>query len=198
MRKLWGILWMLAGFLLVLGGVLLFLNNSQENRGAQDYSHDAMHAISQEFSSVPEATSSDNALPEPVMTETMIDGYGYIGYLMIPDLELELPVMATWDDDRLQLSPCRYSGSTAGEDLVIVAHNYAAHFGRLKEHSVGAPVNFMDMDGRLWQYRVVATEILSAEAVEEMTSGSYDLTLFTCAPNRTHRVTIRCDEILEF
>ena len=77
-------------------------------------------------------------------------------------------------------------------------HNYAAHFGRLKELSVGAPVNFMDMDGRLWQYRVVATEILSAEAVEEMTSGSYDLTLFTCASNRTHRVTIRCDEILEF
>ena len=62
---------------------------------------------------------------------------------------------------------------------------------------MGAQVNFTDMDGKLWQYRVVATEILSAEAVEEMTSGAYDLTLFTCAPNRTHRVTIRCETVQE-
>ena len=194
MRKLWGILWMLTGLLLVLGGVLLFLNNSQEDQIAQDFSQDAIGAIRQELSPIPKATCSDNNPVETLMTETMIDGYGYIGYLMIPDLELELPVMATWDDDRLQLSPCRYSGSTAGADLVIVAHNYAAHFGRLKELSMGAQVNFTDMDGKLWHYRVVASEILSAEAVEEMTSGAYDLTLFTCAPNRTHRVTIRCDK----
>ena len=197
MRKFLGILWMLAGLTLVLGGVLLFLNNSQEDQTARDFSQDALGAIRQELSPVPEPEGSDCEPVDPTMTETMIDGYVYIGYLMIPDLELELPVMSNWDYDRLRLSPCRYSGSTTGEDLVIVAHNYSAHFGRLKELSVDAQVQFVDMDGRLWQYRVVATEILSAEAVGEMTSGVYDLTLFTCDSNRTHRVTIRCDEFLK-
>ena len=38
-----------------------------------------------------------------------------------------------------------------------------------------------------------ASDLLPATAVEEMTAGDYDLTLFTCTANRTHRVTVRCD-----
>ena len=56
---------------------------------------------------------------------------------------------------------------------------------------------FADMDGKVWKYQVVATDVLPADAVEEMTSGEYDLTLYTCATNRTHRITIRCDLVEE-
>ena len=101
--------------------------------------------------------------------------------------------MSEWDMKRLQISPCRYAGSTRGENLVIMAHNYKSHFGRLSQLSIGAEIWFVDMDGEQWNYKVVAIDVLPAEAVEEMTAGEYDLTLFTCAPNRTTRVTVRCD-----
>ena len=130
-----------------------------------------------------------------VMTEKIVNGYANIGYLTIPDLNLELPVMSGWDNRRLQIAPCRYSGTLRGEDLVIMAHNFASHFGYLPQLSVGSRLQFSDMDGNIWDYEVAAKDVLAAESVEEMTAGEYDLTLFTCAKNRTHRITIRCNLI---
>ena len=38
---------------------------------------------------------------------------------------------------------------------------------------------------------------LQPEAIAEMESGEYPLTLFTCTTNRTNRITIRCDKVTE-
>ena len=75
-------------------------------------------------------TTPDATLPDPYdpeMTVVEIDGYGYVGVLTIPTLELELPVMSEWDAARLKIAPCRYSGSTKTRDLVIAGHNYTTH-----------------------------------------------------------------------
>lgn len=129
------------------------------------------------------------------MRPELIDGYEYIGYLSIPSLGLDLPVMADWDYPRLKLSPCRYVGSTKTDDLVIAAHNYDRHFGRLSQLTGGEEVYFIDMDGVLSSYEVVETSILMPTDIEEMTSGDYDLTLFTCTYGGKSRVTVRCNRI---
>ena len=38
-------------------------------------------------------------------------------------------------------------------------------------------------------------DILEATAIEEMTSGAYDLTLFTCTYGGTSRVTVYFDKV---
>ena len=115
---------------------------------------------------------------------------------MVPVLLVpELPVMAEWDDTRLKLAPCRYSGSTKTDDLVIAAHNYARHFGGLQTLQPGDAVWFTDMDGVVTAYEVAAVEVLQPTAVEEMTAGEYDLTLFTCTYGGRSRVTVRCDRV---
>ena len=129
------------------------------------------------------------------MKEVIINGYAYIGYLSIPELELELPVMADWDYKRLRRAPCRYMGSVRGEDLVIMAHNYATHFGNLSKLAEGDRVLFTDMDGNVTVYEVVAHDILDPQAVEEMTSGDFDLTLFTCTYGGANRVTVYCQQV---
>ena len=210
MRRLAGVLFMLLGAILLFSSGYLLLNNRQEDLTAQVFAEDVMPQIydqihsaqnsalnDQETDTVPEVTENIPAellKPEDlVMTEKTIKGYSYIGYLSIPELKLDLPVMSGWDSKRLQISPCRYTGTLKGEDLVVMAHNYRSHFGRLSQLSVGSDVQFVDMDGKVWYYEVVAMDVLAAESVEEMTSGEYDLTLFTCAKNRTHRVTVRCN-----
>ena len=50
------------------------------------------------------------------------------------------------------------------------------------------------MDGLATRYEVTATEVLNPTAVEDMTSGEYDLTLFTCTYGGENRITVRCDE----
>ena len=49
------------------------------------------------------------------------------------------------------------------------------------------------MDGVTYEYAVVTKDILDPTAVEEMTAGEYDLTLFTCTPGGASRVTVYCD-----
>ena len=76
---------------------------------------------------------------------------------------------------------------------VLMAHNYDRHFGRLAELTEDDPVVFTDMDGIVTTYEVVGQDILSPYAVEEMTSGDFDLTLFTCTYGGQSRVTVYCD-----
>lgn len=142
----------------------------------------------------PEAAPS----PEPVEKEILpmdtveIDGNLYIGFLTIPDLQLELPIMADWNYDRLNIAPCRYSGTIAGGDLVIAAHNYPYHFGRLMDLSLGAEILFTDVNGVSTRFSVAELEVLPPTAVEDMIAGDYDLTLFTCTYGGATRFTVRC------
>ncbi len=127
------------------------------------------------------------------MTEATVNGQVYIGYLYLPSLALKLPVMSTWSYPKLRMAPCRYSGSTNTNDLVILAHNYPRHFGHLKDLSVGDLVFFTDMDGILFQYEVMDVEVLPPNSVVEVVDGEYDLTLFTCTYGGKSRVVVRCE-----
>ena len=142
--------------------------------------------------------TAESYIPESVedeMPEVVIEGNAYIGYISIPTLSLELPVMTDWSCEQLQSAPCRYSGTVKGNDLVIMEHNYWVHFGQLSKLAVGDTVPFTDINGITTYYAVAAKDILSAYAVEEMTAGEYDLTLFTCNYSGQSQVTVRCDKI---
>ena len=123
-----------------------------------------------------------------------IDGEVYIGTLDIPALELSLPVMSEWSYPKLKLAPCRYKGSAYRNDLIICAHNYNSHFGRLKELEPGDEIVFTDADGNAFFYSVVTTETLAPTAIDEMESSGWDLTLFTCTIGGAKRVTVRCKQ----
>ncbi|MDO5400562.1 MAG: sortase [Eubacteriales bacterium] len=144
--------------------------------------------------SIPDMELPDYVLcPEMEMPEKLLNGRAYIGTLEIPALALELPVISRWSYPAFQVSPCRYQGSAYTDDLILAAHNYPAHFGRIKELNVGDRLSFTDMDGNVFSYQVVAREILEPEDVEAMEAGGYALTLFTCTLGGQHRVTVRCD-----
>ena len=206
MRNKIGKLFMLLGSLLILGSLVLFFRNIQESSDAEHQSNEVLAEIRQELQVIDEGSLGETEIiPEiPVellteedltMTEVLIDGHAYIGYLSIPDLGLELPIMSDWSYKQLKIAPCRYDGTLRGKDLVIMAHNYKTHFGKLSKLPLGTTVIFTDMDSNAWQYEIVAIDVLEPTAVEEMTAGEYDLTLFTCTPGGKYRVTVRCMKI---
>jgi len=135
--------------------------------------------------------------PEMNMPEAEIDGWAYIGYLEICDLAAELPVITEWSYSGLNVAPCRYSGSAYTNNLVLAAHNYESHFGKLNELSPGSMIIFTDIDGNNFLYEVSLIETLLPTDVEEMTSGEWDLTLFTCTLGGASRVTVRCEQVYE-
>ena len=135
--------------------------------------------------------------PEIEMLEEEIDGTAYIGVLELPALELTLPVISRWNEENGRIAPCRYAGSAYSDDLVICAHNYTGHFGRLSSLSVGDEIRFTDMEGNLFSYTVSEFEVIDGKAIEDMHAGEWDLTLFTCTMSGTARITVRCEKTNE-
>lgn len=152
---------------------LLFVHNRQEDAQAGQEAESLLESVEAviEAQAVRKPSPSPGVSPspapvDPTMPTVTIDGYDYIGYVEVPVLGLKLPVMAEWDYDRLKIAPCRQFGSTRTDDLVIAAHNFESHFGRLKELTGGETVIFTDMDGVVSTYSVTRLETLNPNSVE--------------------------------
>ena len=76
--------------------------------------------------------------------------------------------------------------------MIVVGHNDSSHSGNLKQLHEGDAVFFEDADGNRFHDEVAEIEILSPDAVEEMTDGDGDLPRFTCTLDGGSRVTVRC------
>ena len=126
------------------------------------------------------------------MPVVVVDGVAYIGILEIPALELTLPVTGEWSYDRLKIALSRYAGSAYLDNLVIMGHNYPAFFKNLGDLRPGDEICFTDADGNVFSYTVADLEQLRAVQVEDMITGDWDLTLFTCTPGGQLRIAVRC------
>ena len=133
--------------------------------------------------------------PNMDMPVKQIDGKDYIGIISIPSIDRELPVFNQWSYPNLKTAPCRYVGSAYLDNMVICAHNYDIHFGSLKYLNYGDTVTFTDMDGNVFTYKVIEIETLDPYAIDKMTTGDWDLTLFTCTIGGATRVTVRCERM---
>jgi len=209
MRRKFGTLMMVLGVLLMAASASLMIFNHRAQQQAKNAAEEILPLLTAQIPTesdaepdityviaptIPAAVAEESHPPRE-MAVADIGGYGYIGYLSIPSLGLELPVMADWSYPQLRIAPCRYSGNLFADDLVIMAHNYWGHFGQLSKLNAEDTVLFTDMEGTQHTYQVVLTDLLTPGAVEEMTSGDFDLTLFTCTYGGQNRVTIRCDHI---
>lgn len=190
---------MALGTVLVLAALSLFLWNRWEDARAGVVIEEIQPAVEEyiETAGGEENTGETSGSDSLEMAVAEIDGYEYVGYISIPALGLDLPVMSSRSYEQLKIAPCRYYGSTKTGNLVIAAHNYSRHFGNIKDLSQGDAVSFTDMEGTVTRYEVEEIDTLSPTAVEEMTDSGYALTLFTCTYGGQSRVTVRCSRVSE-
>lgn len=136
--------------------------------------------------------------PDKEMPVIKIDGNYYIGVITIPALDLSLPVMEDWSDEKLKISPCRYAGSLYQKNLVIAGHNYQRHFSGIRTLPIGSEIVFTDADGNEFRYTVVASDVMNPEETDRMLEeGAWDLTLFTCNYGLGTRYAVRCQMVEE-
>ena len=195
-----GTAWINVGLLLIAAALFLSAYNEVASREARD---SAQQVIVQLCETLPTETAAGAEETEaPSVPEYLLDadrempvqtinGQDYIGVLSIPSLELELPVISQWDYPSLKVAPCRYSGSLYQDNLIICAHNYASHFGKIKNLRVGDTAIFTDMDENVVSFQLAAQETIQPEDLEAMEAGDWDLTLFTCTVGGQSRVTVR-------
>ena len=207
-KTVFGVLILLLGFAMIcLCGYLIF-RNEQESRAAAQAVTDDLPQLKEQIAAqagdpdntlyqrflLGDAYSSADTAPDEADTVIPLDGYSYLGYLTFLTLGMELPVMDTWDAQRLRRAPCRYYGSAETHDLVIAAHNYRSSFGQCRNLQIGDEIRFTDAAGIVHKYTVGEIEIVEPNAVEYMIRSDWNLSLYTCTYSGTQRLTIRCTE----
>ncbi len=198
MSKRLGVLSILLGAALILSALFLYGYNRRVDEKSGDYAETVMEELLEDVDS---GTAGDNEnadeaeVLDPELPVVMIDGYEYVGYLQIPDLGVELPVMTDWDYAKMRIAPCRQFGSSRTDDLVIAAHNYDSFFGRIKDLAVGATIIFTDMEGIVNTYELDHLETLVPTEVDAVQYSGYDLVLYTCTYGGQTRVTAFCNRV---
>lgn len=191
MKRKVAIMLMTVGSLFICLAFGILVYNNYENRKAEENSALLMESLRL---SIAENELKDKVIDpfDAEMTTKEINGYGYIGYISIPSLNIDLPVMSDWDYGRLKIAPCRYYGSTKTDNLVIAAHNYRVHFGSFGRIKVGDTVIFTDMDSVKHRYKVDVVEQLLPTDVDKVKDTGDDLILYTCTYGGAKRITVRC------
>jgi len=196
-RRLRGMLLLIAGLAMLLTAAgMLALQERQQDVAGQN-AEVLLEKITEQIVVKKEEAIYDTAVeeapPAGEMPKATWQGYDMIGILRMPSLNMELPILQDWSYELLELSPCRYSGSAEGRDLIILGHNYKKHFTPMKKLKVGEEVEFCDAQGTLYRYQVKKTEILKPAELDRLTGSEYDLTLFTCTGGGYKRHVVRCD-----
>lgn len=196
-RKSLSAAFILAGFLCIGSALGLTGYNLYSEKHAGAVAEQAMVTISEAVPRHHEAQDEEDIPlyqldPNVTMPELKVSDIKYIGYLELHDLGLKLPIITKTTSKYLQSAPCRLSGSAYLEDLVIGAHNYNTHFGRLKELTYGDRIDFTDLDGNLFSYEVADIEILQPDQLDYLCDGEYPLSLYTCTIGGRTRLTLRC------
>lgn len=204
MRNKLGIALMALGLALLAASVGLLRYNHREADRAEAASLELLPAVSQAIAEQalrePEPSLSPefgNRPAQPKMKAVEVDGHLCVGYISIPRLELDLPVLAECSDTNLKISPCLYSGTTMEDDLVLAGHNYRRHFGPIRRLKPGNDVIFVDMAGNTIHYQVSAVDAVPPSAVEEVCAGQFDLALVTCTYGGETRLVVYCDRVEE-
>ena len=203
-----GTILMITGLLLIVAALFLTLFNIYDSKRAGQESEQVVGQIigkieqaqqeKQEQSEAGVDVTPDYELDSAIeMPSVKVEEFRYIGLLEIPALNRQLPIMAECTDRGLRKAPCCYTGSVYEDSMVIAGHNYLSHFAGLRGLPLGSEVYFTDMEGNIFQYTIEWIEVLQPDQIEEMTSGDWDLTLFTCTYGGQTRHAIRCLRVRE-
>ena len=194
-RKIRGIFLITLGLVMSISAAVIFAMYAYQADIAGDNAQILLDTLTEEIKERKEINRYDTAEQEEPATElpqATMAGYELVGIIRAPSLGLELPVLDSRSYELLQISPCRYSGSVEGGDLILLGHNYKRHFAPLKKIGIGDIVEFCDVNGKIYTYKVTETEILQKTELERLTASDCDLTLFTCTNGGYSRFVVRC------
>lgn len=186
-----GKIFITQGVILIVISISMLIYNKYENIKAYKFSQEVLVIIEDNIS---DKEVKENDYSKEIDTIN-IKGYDYIGTIIIPKLDLKLPIMSEYDYSRLKKTPCRYYGSIHTNDLIICGHSYKTHFKYLNKLKQKDLIIFTDVNNVNYVYEVLEIEVLKKTDVEKMIDNNYDLTLYTCTNGGIDRLTIRCNKV---
>ena len=133
---------LIFGISLIALSFLLLIHFEWEEKYSKRESNNIMNKLIDE-----ESKNEENNL-------IVINDLEYIGYIVIPSLDLNLPVSKNFSYSSLKKTPALYYGSVKNNNLVICGHSYKSHFGYLYKLKKGDEIIFIDVNNNKYTYKV--------------------------------------------
>lgn len=170
------------GAALITGSIVMYAGNEEESNKAGERAAEIIEEIKEEEEKITEEEET-----------IRIDGNEYIGYIRIESIGIELPVMESEEEEKLEISPILQSGRIEDDNAVIAGHNYTRHFGRLNRVKEGDRVKFTKINGETIEYIIEEKKITEPEETAEIFHSGYDLVMYTCTLTGNQRIVICCN-----
>lgn len=142
--------------------------------------------------------------PEPIVY-TASDGtpYTIVGIIKVPKLNIEYPILSTWNYEILKNATCRYHGPEYPNEVgnfCIIGHNYRnnSFFSKLITLEKMDKIQITDTTGKTVDYIVYDkynVDPNDTSCTSQKTDGKTEITLITCYNNGTQRTIIKATAI---
>lgn len=142
-----------VGILLVAVSVVLMLTDMYRKKTAESERRDVIVRLREAMPAEHDGVFDGDANPNAAMPTLVIDKKGYIGLIYVPELGVELPVCAEFQE----MMPMRLSGNAVAGSLAV-----GGELGDIKSATVGHEIVFYDVKGNVWHYTV--TDIFRNES----------------------------------
>lgn len=136
-------------------------------------------------------------------TYTAPDGSTYeaIGYVRIPKIGVDYPILEKSTVDLLKVSICKFHGANPNEvgNLCIAGHNYRNNkfFSKVPTLEIGDIVEIEDLSKKTIQYEVYDIHTVDPSDksdTTQYTNGRKEVTLITCTNDSKQRYIVKCTE----
>lgn len=185
-----GKLCMVVGFLLIFGGLALFLTVRLGTSHAQKTNAAVVETIQGLLPpSQPGVTDQYSDMSMPALE---IAGKDYAALLEIPALGVTLPVAHAWNKWDVENQPCRFDGTVYDSTLVIGGADRAGQFAGFDLLELGDTITVTDMTGAAFVYVIDGIDRTSSVSAEVLMDETADLTLFVRSAYALDYILLRC------
>ena len=180
------------GILMILAALGIFGYNQYEDQSVNQQNEVILETL--EKKQQEDKTALYRQYPNIPMPVVEIDGLNYIGTIKAPAIDLNTPVLATYDAATMEVTPALYSGTAYQKNMLMLGHNYQSCFGKLANIKIGDEVLFIDNHKNEFYYEVIDYLIINENEFDKILSQEdpWDFTMFTCTWSGYDRVVIRC------
>ena len=167
--------------------VIIFLSNKNNNsENIESYSKELL--INQKFTSIYQ-TEELEKIEEVTNIFCIID---------IPKIDVHYPVLNSFSEEQLSLSPCKFSGPELNElgNIAIAGHNLENHtfFSDLSELEINDIINLYSNSGKIFKYTVYKTYETESNDLTTLANSfinQKELTLVTCNNTNKKRFIVK-------
>ena len=127
--------------------------------------------------------------------------YWPIATITIPSIDCTYPILNTWSEELLKISPCYFHGPEPNQigNFCILGHNYrnSKFFSKVPTLQIGDKIYIEDLTKTTVEYSVYdiynvdPSDTRCTSQLEQLRQGKTEITLITCTNDGSQRVIVK-------